>query len=170
MSEEKNGQHSDVQQALGAAENVALSRRGFVKRAIATAPVIATLPTGAALARSSNVITSSRGSRAKDALGRTLCLDQRSGNGPIAGGVVDLGQPPSGWALAINERDYRIADDSTAAEITEAQMCANGGWYYYDGYSGSTSAEVKKVYVSKGITLSAIAMASFAGSIYVREI
>jgi hypothetical protein len=43
-------------------------------------------------------------------------------------------------------------------------MCTNGGEYYYK------SSGWNKVTVPKGIMVSATALSSFAGSIYVREI
>ncbi len=138
-----------------------LNRRRLLKVAVATAPIIATLPTGAALARSSNLIGSTSGS-GKDALGRTLCLDRNSG--PYSNGMVDLGSPPDGDLTAIRERNYREDDSFNADTITEKQMCQQGGDFYH--YSSGW----KKVKVPRGIVVSATALSSFAGSIYTREV
>jgi hypothetical protein len=165
MNDATNGRTTDVAQGDRREAGAALSRRRFVKGAIATAPVLATLPSGAALARSSNIIgsTSPAGAIYKNKL---LCLDARSGSGLTAGGsAVDLGQPPSGFATAITDRDYRVDDGESAAPVTEAAMCKNGGYYYYKSSWGW-----KKVTVPKGMYVSATAMSSFAGSIFVKEI
>lgn len=142
----------------------ALTRRRFIRGAVATTPVLATLPSGAALARSSNIVTKASGG--VDRSGRTLCLDARSGRGLMSGGTaIDLGQPPHGRVSAIRERDYRVGDHSTAAEVSESKMCRNGGYYYY-----KTSWGWKKVSVPKGLTMSAMALSSFAGTISITEI
>jgi hypothetical protein len=148
-----------------APEEAALSRRRFVKGAMATAPVLATLPSGAALARSSNIIGYTSAAGAVDRQGRTLCLDPRYGDGAVAGGV-DLGDPPYGKVNAIPARDWRVGSDDTAAPITESEMCARGGSYYYKTFDGI----YKQGYVWRGGYVSATALASFAGSIYVKEI
>jgi len=126
------------------------------------APVIATLSSGAALARSSNVISSSIPDSARDGSGRTLCLDERSGE--RIGTSIDLGAPPSGSVTAITERDYRTAPNGGATPISEAQMCANGGSSYYQS-SGWQTANVPR-----GILVSATALSSFAGSIRFTEV
>jgi hypothetical protein len=167
MNDSTNSRDTDTTQAHAAQEGAALSRRRFVKRAIATAPILATLPTGAALAaRSSNLIGATKVANSKDIYGRTLCLDRNSGQGLIAGGnAVDLGQPPSGRLSAIRERVYRVDDRYGAAEVSEATMCKNGGSYYYkSGWSW------KKVTVPKGILVSATSLSSFTGSIIVTEL
>jgi hypothetical protein len=137
----------------------ALNRRRLLKVAVATAPMIATLPSGAALARSSNIIGATTGP-GTDALGRTQCL-----NSPTAvDGMVDLGVPPSGQVTAIVERDYRVGARGSADFISEKQMCNQGGDFYYQ------SSGWKSVQVPKGIVVSATALSSFAGSIYITEV
>lgn len=138
-----------------------LNRRRLLKVAVATAPVIATLPSGAALARSSNLIGATSGP-GTDSLGRTLCVDVTSG--PYANGLIDLGAPPSGRAYAIRNRDYRVDDHWYASSVSERQMCNQGGTFYHYNYGWRT------VKVPKGIVVSATALSSFAGSIYTTEI
>jgi hypothetical protein len=165
MNDGTTGRETDLA-AAGNGDLAALSRRRFVKGAIATAPVLATLPSGAALARSSNLITSTTVSGSKDALGRTLCLDKTSGAGVTAGGAaVDLGTPARGRLTAIRDRDFRVDDQWSAAQVAESTMCKNGGDYYYRASWGW-----KKVSVPKGMLVSATALSSFAGSIIVTEI
>ena len=133
----------------------------MLKVAVATAPVIATLSSGAALARSSNVIGPTTGT-GQDALGRTLCLDASSGV-PVDG-MIDLGVPPSGRVTAIRDRDYRVEARGGAAPIAEKDMCKKGGDFYYQSSGWQT------VRVPRGIVVSATALSSFAGSIYIREV
>ena len=138
-----------------------LSRRRMLKAAVATAPVIATLPSGAALARSSNLIGPTAGP-GTDALGRTLCLDANSGT--WVDGMIDLGPTGDGHVSAIRERDYRLEARGGAAPISEKDMCRRGGEFYYQA-SGWQSAKVPR-----GIVVSATALSSFAGSIYIRDV
>ncbi|HJR71882.1 MAG TPA: hypothetical protein VKA43_17690 [Gammaproteobacteria bacterium] len=126
------------------------------------APVIATLSSGAALARSSSLISSTSPSGALDALGRTQCLDKRSGD--LKGTVMDLGTPPSGSVTAITQRDYRTEPKGSAAPISEAEMCARGGDFYYQSSGWQTAR------VPRGILVSATALSSFAGSIRFTEV
>jgi len=146
------------------AEAKVLNRRSVLKVAIATAPFIATLPSGAALARSSNLIGVAPAASAKDAMGRTLCLDRTSGTGNFQNGVLDLGVPASGRLTAIKDRYYFVDDKLTAAQISEAQMCSQGGTFYH------WSSGWKQVNVPKGILVSATALSSFAGSIFTTEV
>ena len=143
---------------------VRVSRRRLIKVAVATAPIIATLPSGAALARSSNVIGAASAAAARDSRGRTLCLDGKSGAGLVTDGA-DLGQPPHGSVVAIKERNYRVDDHYSADSASESDMCKKGGDYYY-----RSSYSWKKVSVPKGILVSATALASFAGQVSVTEI
>jgi hypothetical protein len=141
-----------------------LNRRRVLKVAVATAPFIATLPSGAALARSSNLIGTAPAANARDAQGRTLCLDLRSGTGNYYNGALDLGQPPSGQLTAIKDRTYRVDDHIWSSQISESEMCKKGGKYYY--YSSGW----RNVNVPKGMLVSATALSSFAGSIYTTEV
>jgi hypothetical protein len=139
----------------------ALNRRRLLKVAVATAPIIATLPSGAALARSSNLIGSTTGP-GKDAQGRTLCLDRSLGS--YSDGVMDLGAPPHGRLTAVRERDYREDDRWSADPISEKEMCKQGGEFHY------WNSGWRKVTVPRGMVVSATALSSFAGSIYTTEV
>lgn len=143
------------------AGDIAMNRRRLLKVAVATAPIIATLPSGAALARSSNLIGPTSGA-GKDTAGRTLCLDKTSGT--AVDGFIDLGPSPSGRLTAIRERDYREDDRWSADTITEKEMCKQGGQFHY------WNSGWRKVNVPKGMVVSAMALSSFAGSIYTTEV
>jgi len=147
------------------ANQPAFNRRRLLKVAVATAPVIATLPTGAALARTSNLIGATSGT-GTDSLGRTLCLDLESGR--YRDGLLDLGPHGDGELTAITERDYRLAPLDTATAVTEKKMCNDGGTYYY--YDSATSTWQSTPNIPPGIVVSATALSSFAGSIFIREI
>ena len=134
-----------------------LSRRSVVKVALATAPIIATLPTGAALARSSNLISASAPSGALDGSGKTLCLSASSGT--MSGTSMDLGNWPHGYVTTITPRDYRVDNKGSAATVTEGSMCNQGGTFYYQ------QAGWQQVNVPRGMLVSATALSSFAGSI-----
>jgi hypothetical protein len=154
----------DVEQSTETATvgEVRLDRRGLLRKAVATAPVIATLHSGAALARTSNVITAtSIGSQNLS----TLCLDANSGLGPVSASAIDLGEPPSGYVSAITDRDHRLEANSGSLAVTEAQMCNAGGTYYY-----KTSGGWNSVQVPRGIVVSATALSSFAGRLTIKEI
>jgi hypothetical protein len=138
-----------------------MNRRRLLRVAIATAPVIATLPSGAALARSSNLIGPTAGT-GKDALGRTQCLDRSSGK--VVDGMLDLGVPANGRLTAIRDRDYRVDDSWSAGTISEKKMCQQGGQFFY------RSNGWKSVRVPRGIVVSATALSSFAGRIYTTEV
>jgi hypothetical protein len=141
-----------------------LNRRKMLKVAAATAPFIATLPSGAALARSSSLISAAPAASSKDLSGRTLCLDLTSGTGDFQNGKLDLGTPPSGKLTRITDRDYRLGANGGSTAVSEATMCTNGGTYYYH------SSGWQQVNVPKGIMVSATAYSSFAGSITITDI
>ena len=139
----------------------ALNRRRLLKVAVATAPVIATLPSGAALARSSNLIGPTSGT-GRDSLNRTQCLDATSGT--YVDGMIDLGTNPRGRLTAIRERDYRVDDRWDASQISEKDMCKKGGEFHY------WNSGWRSVNVPRGIVVSATALSSFAGKIYTTEV
>ena len=81
---------------------------------------------------------------------------------------MDLGKWPSGSVTAITQRDYRVGDKDSAAAISEAAMCKQGGTFYYQpaatfGYQHD--ADWHQVNVPRGMMVSATALSSFAGSI-----
>jgi hypothetical protein len=146
------------------AAGTSVSRRGLFRAAVTTAPLVLTLPSGAALARSSNVIGATTAGDARDWRGRTMCLDRSSGVRDYVT-RVDLGAPPSGRVSAIKDRSYRAEPKWSAKGVNEGDMCTIGGDYYH-----YESGKWKKVTVPRGILVSATALSSFAGRIYTTEI
>ena len=141
-----------------------LSRRALIRGGAAAMPVILTLQSGAALARSSNLIGAASDGTT-DALGRKLCLDTNSVI-PVGGnsGKYDLGEPPYAQVTAINDRDY-YHNPNFGPDLSEARMCQTGqiSYYYQD-------PDWQQVQVPKGILVSATALSSFAGSIYITDL
>jgi len=157
---------TNVEQDAGT--SVSRGRRSLIQGAAGALPMILTLQSGAALARSSNLIVTASPDTAVDEFGRTLCMDRRTvytaddGDGE----VYDLGEPAYARVGAINERDYYSYSTSEGVNtITEAEMCERGGAYYYR--SGWGMGEVK---VQQGMLVSATALSSFAAKIDIIDI
>lgn len=142
-------------------ERPAVSRRALLKGSVVSMPAILTLQSGAALARSSNLISGTSTSYT-DAQGRALCLDVNSvypaGEQP---NVYDLSEPPFARVTRITDRDYRIEPRGGADQISEAGMCDQGGIFYYKGSTGPYA----EVNVPRGMLVSATSLSSFAGHI-----
>ena len=146
------------------------SRRALLTGAVKAAPVVLTLQSGAALARSSNIISASSASY-MDGSGRTLCLNTSSVDTvDETYGLYDLGDPASGHLTAINERNYRVEPRRRATKIDESNMCMRGGTYYSRHRNSSGRRSWRSVDVPRGVLVSATALASFAGSIIVTDL
>lgn len=146
------------------------SRRALLKGTVTAMPAVLTLHSGAALARSSNMISTAAGG-STDAYGRSLCLDTstvESADG--SGRHFDLGEPAYGRVSAIRDRDYRVAPYRRAERVSEARMCESGGTYYYRTRSYWYGRRWNQVQVRKGVLVSATALTSFAGSIVVTDL
>lgn len=170
----------------------------MLRGAAAAVPTILTLHSGAALARSSNLLHVADGAPV-DAKGRNLCIDESSvkvESGPPK--AFDLGEPAHADVTAIpTGRTYYRDTAPDGPTISPQEMCQTGGEFYYKGSpslgaldvpsasdSGSTagfgvrmSADWQtqnqgwtKVSVPRGGLVSATALASFAGRVNVREI
>lgn len=136
-----------------------MSRRAVLRGGITAMPAILTLQSGAALARSSNLISAATPD-SRDRLGRTLCLDTNSvypaGHSST---VFDLGEPPSARVNIITDRDYHVEKNSSSAQISEGKMCEGGVFWYKDRNSmGWQSVELPQ----NGVVVSAGAMTSIA--------
>ena len=163
----------------------------MLKGTVKVMPAIVTLQSGAALARSSNMISASS-SPSTDRMGRTLCLDANSVQ-PARGTrhMYDLGEPARGTVYAINERDYRAMPRTDAPKISEARACLEDRTVYYldernswltewqssdsdddhgDGLNFVYKRNWKRARVPRGMLVSATALSSFAGNIIVRDI
>ena len=141
------------------------ARRALLKGAIATMPMILTLQSGAALARSSNLITASRPRSAKDAEGRTLCMDYNYVDTVYgADNVADLGEPPYAHITAIRKDIYFDSPDGEV--IRRWRMCREGGVFF----TKKDATFYETDYVPKGMLVSATALSSFAGHIDITEL
>ena len=143
-----------------------LGRRTLLRRGVVAMPAILTLQSGAALARSSNLISASS-PRSRDRLGRTLCVDSKSvyrADGRRRG-VYDLGDPPRAKVNIIRERDYFVknSDDqddysrdweSKDTDRDDYQNWGNheGGRDYYDRYGDDITRISEGEMCSKGGT------------------
>ncbi len=135
----------------------------MLRGATVALPTILTLHSGAALARTSNLISLADGAPV-DSLSRNLCLNESSVT-PLGGNLYDLGEPPSGQVTAIpTDRTYYTQANAGSQRATGLQMCQQGGDFYYQ------SSGWKKVNVPRGGLVSSTALTSFAGRITVREI
>jgi hypothetical protein len=139
-----------------------VSRRALLAGASkAAVPAIVTLYSGAALARSSNLISADPTPSADGNLYR--CLDTSSVYS-VGNNTYDLGTPPMGHVTQISSQAKYVKIGSngqpTNIAVTGDQMCATGGSYYRKGYSGFT-----KVTVRKGAIVSATALGSFANNV-----
>lgn len=143
-----------------------VSRRALLKGSVISMPVILTLQSGAALARSSNLISGSL-TESPDRYDRNFCLDVDSvypaGD---SGHVYDLGEPPYARVSIIEERDYRVRPWRRADGIGEAEMCEKGGTYYYKNRFGHW----RDADVPRGVLVSATALTSFAGDIVINDL
>lgn len=135
------------------------SRRALLKGSVAAVPTILSLQSGAALARSSNVISAAEVATT-DRYGRTLCLDPDSVDA-VDGtrNLYDLNDPPSAQVFAIHDRDHRRAPNWGAERVSESSMCRDGGTYYHKPWGGRW----EDVNVKQGVLVSATALTSFAG-------
>lgn len=105
-----------------------LSRRAMLKGGVRAMPVVLTLQSGAALARSSNLI-SAAAPHTRDSRGNTLCLDTGSVR-HLRGGKYDFGQPADGVVNVIANRDFYLTANRRDSTTTE-DMCYDGGPYYF---------------------------------------
>lgn len=143
-----------------------VSRRSLLKGTAVAMPAILTLQSGAALARSSNLI-STIDYKSPDSLGRTLCLDLDSVvPATRRGNTFDLGAPPAGpyaEVTAINERDYYAEANRGSDPVDEAEICRDGMTAYYQDHGWNRID-------AHGGMVSATALNSFAGSIVVTDL
>lgn len=196
MNKRKDNEGTETSpNVAGSVAGASMRRRVMLRGAAAAVPTILTLHSGAALARSSNLLSVADGAPS-DALGRNLCVDESSVTvDPGTRKAYDLGQPPQANVTGISQRTYYRDSSGSGATVTPQQMCQSGGEYYYKGDPGLNSLGVAtekgdnslfgvrvsvdgksanegwtKVTVPRGGLVSATAFASFAGAINVRDI
>lgn len=146
-----------------------VSRRTLLSGACKVAgPAIVTLYSGAALARSSNLIGANPNQGAEQ--NKYRCLDTRSVDGVVKPNVYDLGKNPMGRVTRISStRQYYRADSQgnrTSQQVAGNKMCADGGVYYRK----DSNTSYTKVQVHKGVLVSATALASFANDITYHDV
>ena len=109
-----------------------LTRRLVMRGAAAAVPSILTLRSGAALARSSNLISTAADlSEPGGTDGQFFhCLDASSVE-QVGVNRYDLGEPPQADVTAISaDKAYYDSAEANANQVTPAEMCQNGGTYY----------------------------------------
>ena len=139
------------------------SRRAFLKKGATAMPVVLTLQSGAALARSSNLIGAAPAGTT-DLSGNTLCLDTSSVY-PI-GGKYDLGEPPYARVNVIPDRRYVTVTRRGMQEVSETRVCGGGTYFYREG-------GIQRVNLpANGIVVSATALSSVSirGGVVMTEI
>lgn len=164
MTSQQDGR-TELQQG-GEGEPVSVARRALLRGAMATVPTVMTLHSGAALARSSNLV--GVGPTAGSEGGKFRCMDTETVYKTDNPNVYDLGDPPMAHVTTIRDnvtyqRLERVGNSSNfkpGATVHASDMCREGGTFYRN--SGSSSGNVA---VKRGVLVSATALASFSGSI-----
>ncbi|MFP5407152.1 MAG: hypothetical protein ACLGHY_12730, partial [Gammaproteobacteria bacterium] len=115
----------------GRSPDASMRRRVMLRGAAAAVPTILTLHSGAALARSSNLLSVADGAPV-DAEGRNLCLDESSVElSPGSRKAYDLGEPPHANVTAIHpERGYYRDTQPGGEPVLPQEMCQTGGDFY----------------------------------------
>jgi hypothetical protein len=144
-----------------------IGRRGLLRGASSAVPAILTLQSGAALAKSSNLIGANPYSRASE--GKFNCLDFDGIDRTDKPNVFDLGSPPMGHVTRIDaDSDYYKTNPdhqhgswgSGPTEVSKSKMCADGGTYYR-----KDRWRTRQVNVKRGMLVSATALSSFSSGI-----
>jgi hypothetical protein len=140
-----------------------ISRRTVLRGATATVPTILTLTSGAALARSSNLIGT-----IQQANGDVLCLDPRSTDGPTRRNpnVYDLGSPPYAEVTRIPQGNQYRAKDTLAA-MTPTEVCRYRGSVEVNYGYGDWTERYRR---APGVMVSNAACASFGTRISITDI
>ena len=137
-----------------------MSRRAVLRGGVTAMPVILTLQSGAAMARTSNLISAAP-PETRDSLDRTLCLDTNSVY-PVgdSGHTYDLGEPPRANVNIITDRRYKRRTTTGYVQVDESEMCTRGGTYWYKDRGGNGRQSV--TLPRNGIVVSSGAMTSIA--------
>jgi hypothetical protein len=142
--------------------SVDVSRRALLRRA---APAVITLYSGAALAKSSNLITADSTPSAEG--NKYRCLDTY--RLPMQGNKYDLGKPALGHVTRIQSQKQYYKPSSqggrSSQTATGPQMCSTGGDYYRKDWNSYT-----KVNVKKGVLVSSTALNSFSSGIQYTDV
>jgi hypothetical protein len=107
-----------------------VSRRELLKTAAIGMPVVLTLHSGAALARSSNLIgLAPPGTRDLD--GNALCLDTNSVKLVADGTQFDAGAPAEAKVNILSDRVYYPEKNKSGMMESADAVCHKGGTHYY---------------------------------------
>lgn len=142
-------------------------RRSLLKGTATALPAILTLHSGAALARTSNLISTTEYKTSRD---RTLCLDLRSVE-PVGprGYKYDIG---NGYAdvYRIPERDYYVRGrNGSWREIDEKALCERGD-SIVAAYKENGQIQKANVPIRRGGMISLTAAASMADQMIIYDI
>jgi hypothetical protein len=159
---------SDKNEMAPESGNVApakLSRRAMLRGTAAAMPIALTLQSGAALARSSNLI-SGAADAAEDADGNKYCLDASSVISGDSPHHYDMGEPSSAEVTVLPKRVYYL--DVTAGSdpvVGRPYICSQGvgPFYYKDGGK-------QHFKLNQGSMVSLTVMSSLSGSILVKDV
>ena len=111
----------------GKTQPTSISRRKMLKAGLTAMPVVLTLQSGEALARSSNLISAAPGMRNID--GNALCLDTRTAD-LLSGGKYDL-DTRDATVNAIPDVDYYLSRGFKGEPISADTFCELGGSRQY---------------------------------------
>jgi hypothetical protein len=140
-------------------ETVSKARRRLIQGAASTVPVILTLQSGAAWARSSNIISESTEAGGLTEDGQYYrCLLLSSVDRVDRG--ADLGEPPSGEYVELKNMTYYTADNAGSPTVSGATVCRNDVPYYYKD-QGFQQIRVE----GGGLVFSAASHTSLAGAL-----
>lgn len=164
MTTQDEGTQGSTGEEPGSA--VSSGRRALLRGALATVPTVMTLHSGAALARSSNLVGAGPDAGADG--GQYRCLDTETVYQTSNPNVYDLGDPPMAHVTTMRTdvAYYRLENAGSSANlkptdpVTGPTMCREGGTFFRK--SGYTSGKVE---VKRGVLVSATALASFSGAI-----
>lgn len=131
-----------------------MSRRALLTSGAKAMPVVLTLQSGAALARSSNLISAAP-TGTRDAEGNTLCLDTNTVMPMASGSQYDMGQPASGMVNVITNHEYYAEPNRSSTYYGGGVACERGGAHYYHD-SGWREVNLP----TNGIVVSATALVS----------
>ena len=147
---------------------VNVSRRALLRTTTATAPTILTLASGAAIARSSNLIGTMANADNKD----VLCLDPKSTQGPLTTNpnVYDLGAPAYGEITRFpltNRYRKNTNNDDDSRDLSPSEAChVDGGLKVKYNGSGPWVDKTRRM----GVIVSNAAAASFGSRIISTDI
>jgi len=157
----KPGANADESQdPVSSAEQASRKRRVVIRGAAAALPTILTLRSGAALARSSNLISATI---EVDPTGPNRCVALADVEPPIvqpAGSKYDLGEPPAARVTEFTSGHLYATDSGGVNRVTPLEICSNPDVAYYVSTDGATWTQVPTI--EKGFLVSATAWSSFS--------